>query len=209
MNISNSLSLKYLLENFIVCQGRRGLYKQFVFIWDEKFIIKGPYNSVTYRKIINRSKMMTHWNMKNFIIPLQVSNMIEYIPGVLTKSIENDGYFIWYPNIGINKNEYIIYEESWQPNLKYCLLINSNILTLATILKNNEFWFKDQILEILYTLIGLKILGVGDTGLHNIITNPEEKKFILLIMIKIKKKFHYVKIFIFRRHYLKLIEISG
>ena len=166
-------SLSDAIQRYPVCQSRRGKYKQWVFYYNEQYVVKGPYSQELVSKILQRSEKFKTWDMKNIIYPLSVSNMVDYIPNSVSKNTAKNGYFLWMNNIGSRPVICKWHQESWDPYVSYQVLTSPNIKTLLDVFEEKETWFFSQLGEIIYSLIGMKLMGVGDTGLYNIICNTE------------------------------------
>lgn len=87
------ITLEYLLQNFVVGQKRTckpNLFtKQWVFLYSDKFVLKGLYKEQQHKKIdqvVNRAKYLKEWNCNHVVLPL----------GIVTTP---EGKYIVYPNL--------------------------------------------------------------------------------------------------------------
>jgi len=172
----NYFSLKEALQKYPTCQARRGLYKQWVFFINEDYIVKGPYETQLMKKIIQRAEKFKEWNMKNISLPISVSQTIDYVEGSNSKKTGDESYFIWYNNIGQKLQNCVLHKESWDPYITYSVMEGGNIKELSEVVASEPKWLERQIGEIIYSVIGMKLLDVGDTGLYNIIVNVDTEQ---------------------------------
>lgn len=167
-------SLKLALEKGAVFQKRTGKHKQFVF-WNGDTVVKGPYDKEAIEKIYFRSKEFKKYKCLNVIHPIGYYTLIDPVDiKINSKKI----YFIIYPNISKNKCLTMFKHTESFSNLTLNVIERTEVVKLNNVIE--EEWIKSYIPNLLYTLICLRVLKVGDMCLSNIIVNIETKNVVVI-----------------------------
>ena len=147
-------SLKRLLE--LPCgQQRTAKYKQFVVILDNDYVAKGPYKSVT--KIIKRSEAMQELGTPLVVHPERTE-------------VNKEGKWLIFPNL-LRKSKFTTRRISEKiSSYSYDIIDDSPLTPFNHAPRDVEYASADLLLS----LIHLFMLGVGDSGLRNVLVHTRK-----------------------------------
>lgn len=166
-NFQQWSSLNDALENDVVCQRRTSNRKQFVFLHGDS-VIKGPYKEERVRTLLDRANILKEWKANHIVYPTEVLTTPE-------------GIFVKYPNLALGYPiEWEDHKESFS-DYKYRVLKRHSLIKLSDYMKLEESEWMTQVLEsMMYSLIGLTILGTGDMHTANILVDgPKRMVYII------------------------------
>lgn len=159
------LKLADLLDEFPLGQQRTSNRKQFVFI-RHKDVIKGPFKEERVQEVFRRSEQLKTWRTPYIVHPKEV--------------LESDvGYFIIYPKVGCREEDNITCHKESFSDYEYSVIVRYNLVKLNDVIEEDGD-FQDHIPNIAEALIDLFLLGVGDTGLFNILADNITKEVFII-----------------------------
>ena len=191
---NDTFNLELALEVLTLEQQRTSENKPFTFL-NGDIVIKGPYKWEQVEKILSRSETLKDWNAPFIIHPIKYlkldTNVTSKKPEIISlyrKYISSGNiFFLVYPNVSrdypVEVEKYKYVESFKSGSVQYSYQKRINIQKLNKVWDDKYYdkeWIYDLIPYMIMTMICLYVLGVGDTGISNILVDIN-KKFIYII----------------------------
>ena len=163
------MSINTLLTNNVVCQQRTTRAKQYVimsFNENNPEIVKGPYKKEKLDRLMNNSDWLESWRAPLVVLPNG---------GEVTF---DDQLFTGFPNLNRGRPIACSTFGDKTTEVEYERLDRTNLVKLGDSI--GESWMTDFFPDIVLSLSYLYILGVGDTGMANILADLEEKQIYVI-----------------------------
>ena len=169
---SEQLVLDRLLRTHIVGQKRTSTNKQFVFL-SGKYVLKGPFWHAPHdqerkvEQIFQRSNFFKSWSTPYVVLPL----------GTV---MSDHGQFIYYPNLAEGYPVTCVTHRESFSNYVYNVQERSFLNKLNHAWDEIQPWIDTMLPNLLLTLCHCYILGVGDTGMCNILVDTQKRVVYLI-----------------------------
>ena len=171
-------NLKYALQHYPTGQKRTGKNKKYTFLHNDK-VIKGPYKLDKIIRIIDVSNSLKRWTKPEYPDML-VHPCVDEQNRVIIYQDEDKNYYITFDNVA---KEYIqnseVITESFT-GIQHQVIKRNGVEKFNDVFEQVGAWLNDQIKYIVLYSCLMYVLGVGDTGLHNILIDQNKQKLYII-----------------------------
>jgi len=165
-------SLQSAITDKPVFQKRTGKHRQFVF-WNDRTVVKGPYVREDVEKIYKKSEELKRYNCENFIYPIGYHTLSDPVDSKNKKT-----FFIVYNNIAQDSSFKTYSHKETFSDLTLQVIERNEVVKLNDSLDYD--WLTPYYPSLLYTLVCMRIINVGDMCLSNIIVNVNTKQVYII-----------------------------
>jgi len=171
-------NLQYALQHYPTGQKRTGKNKKYTFINNDK-IIKGPYKLDKIIRIIDVSNTLKRWTKPEYPNML-VHPCFDKQDRVILYQDEDKNYYITFDNVAKDyvQNTEVITESF--TGIQHQIIKRTGVEKFNDVFEQVGPWLDSQIKYIVLYSCLMYVLGVGDTGLHNILIDQNKQKIYII-----------------------------